>query len=120
MAIPPLATLVVLLHAAGTYRLALIGDYIGKTLWPYLETQVGPLPSWQTRVAERQTRTPSAVAKALFVDFPAMILFIGASVFALARLGEHEELWWMGCFMTVLAIAVPLRIGLLVRRSALS
>lgn len=119
LTIPPLSMLVVLLHTAWTYRSALIGDYIGKTLWPYLETQVGrPLPSWQAKVAERRRMTPRSVAKGIFIDFPAMALFIVASVFALARLGERDLLWWMGCLMTLVAFAAPISIALLIQKNA--
>lgn len=122
LAIPPLTMLVVLLHAAGTYRVALIGDYIGKTLWPYLAAQVGQrgrLPSWEDKRAERNLKTASAVARGLFIDFPAMTLFIAASIFALYRLhqfGADGRLWWMGCLMTLIAIAVPIAVALLVRK----
>jgi hypothetical protein len=118
LGIPPLAMLVALLHAAWSYRSASIGNYIANTLWPYLETQVGELPSWERKARERQLTLPRAIVKGVFIDVPAMALFIAASFFALARLDDHDYLWWLDCLMTLIAIVVPISIALLIRKNA--
>jgi hypothetical protein len=123
LAIPPLATLVVLLHAAGTYRLALIGHYISTTLWPYLDKQVRgePLPSWEKKREERLLKTPSILAKAILLDFPAMILFIAASPVALLHVDERESpWWWLGWLLMLIAIAVPIGVALSAWKNARS
>jgi hypothetical protein len=112
--IPPVTMLVVLLHAAETYRSAQIGTYIRVKLWPYLESQVGEIPSWEDEVA-RGRLGGGTLLRALFVDFPAMALFIVASIVALALVGDGEFAWWAGCGMTAIALAVPLVLGLDIR-----
>lgn len=112
--VPPITLLVVLLHSAGTYRSVKIGTYIRDWLWPYLESQVGTLPSWEEKVAQGR-RSWTTVPRVAFVDFPAMALFIVASIVALAVVADGELAWWAGCGMTLAAILVPIGIGLTIR-----
>jgi hypothetical protein len=115
LAIPPIATLVVLLHTAETYRSAILGSYIRTELWPFLEQRVGALPSWELEAAKRR-RELSAIVRSLFVDAPAVVIFIAAGVVALALNREHELAWWAGVALTAIAIAAPLAIALEIRR----
>lgn len=117
LAIPPLTLLVVLLHTAGSWRSALLGNYIRKDLWPYLARRVGDksLPSWEDRVAARQ-RPWKAVPIALIIDFPAMAIFIVASVLALIQVGGWDLLWLGGWLAVVGAIAVPTLVGHQIRK----
>lgn len=66
LAIPPLVALVVLVHTAGTYRVAKIGDYIREKPWPHLEARVGATPSWEMFLAEQRSKR-TAIAKAVVV-----------------------------------------------------
>lgn len=113
LAVPPLTLLVVLLHSASSYRLALIGSYIRKELWPYLKERVGDkrLPSWEGRVGERQ-RSWRSIPLSLVVDFPAMAIFILGSIVALLRVGGCEVFVVVGWASVVGAIVLPSLVGL--------
>jgi hypothetical protein len=119
LAIPPLTLLVVLLHAASSYRLALIGKYIRKELWPYLARQAGDpkLPSWEGRVGERQ-RSWKSIPLSLVVDFPAMAIFILGSIVALLRVGGCDVFVLVGWASVVAAIVLPSLVGLKARALA--
>ncbi len=111
LAIPPLVALIVLVHIAGTYRVAKIGDYIREKLWPHLEARVGAIPSWEICVAEQRSRR-MAFVKAVVVDFPAMALFLAASIIVLATAqSKFEALWWLGAVVTAIAIVFPVAVG---------
>jgi hypothetical protein len=118
LAIPPLTLLVVLLHTAGSWRSNLLGNYIRKDLWPYLASRVGDerLPSWEHEVAARQ-RPWKAVLMALIIDFPAMAIFIVASVVALFQVEGGSLLWFAGCLSVAGAVLVPLLVGHQIRNS---
>jgi hypothetical protein len=119
LAIPPLTLLVVLLHIAGSWRMALIGNYIWTELWPYLAKRVGDksLPSWEGKVARRQ-QPLKAILIAVIIDFPAGAIFICASIGALLSIGDHEIFWLGGWLAVGFAIAVPAIVGLLVRKKS--
>jgi len=115
MAIPPLVALIVLVHTASTYRVAKIGDYIRESLWPDLEDRVGAIPSWERYLAGQRSRY-RAVVKAIAVDFPAMGLFIAASIIVLATTqSKFDALWWLGAIVTAIAIAFPVGVGSRIR-----
>lgn len=121
LAIPVITLLVVLLHTAATFRSARIGRYIGEDLWPYLERQVGCLPSWEAKVAERRQRRLVRLAPETFlIDFPAMTIFILASGYALVQVGVGGLLWGASCFALALAIVAPLGFSLQIRGEAKS
>lgn len=119
LAIPPLTLLVVLLYTAGSWRMALIGNYIWTELWPYLTKRVGDesLPSWEGKVAKRQ-QPLKAIPIAVIIDFPAGAIFIGAGIVALLSIGDREILWLGGWLAVGFAIAVPVVVGLLVRKKS--
>jgi hypothetical protein len=119
LALPPLALLVVLLHTAETFRAASIGRYISTELWEDLEERVGELRSWEARVAERRRRHLLLLLPELFLlDFPAMVIFIMAGVYALVQVGGGEALWWIDVGALVLAVVTPLGFALQIRRES--
>jgi hypothetical protein len=119
LAIPPLTLLVVLLHTAETFRAALIGRYIAVELWGDIEGRVGRLSSWEARVARRREQPLHQLLPEIFLlDFPAMSLFILASVYALVQVGSGEALWWIDCAAVALAILTALGFALHIRRES--
>jgi hypothetical protein len=122
LAIPPIAMLVALGSAAGAYRSTVIGRYIRDELWPHLERNLGPyngpLPSWQHYIAKTHSKW-IVVLKVIFLDSPPTVLFVAASGYALYQTADESELlWWLGFVMTSISIAVPLVIGLTIKRNS--
>jgi hypothetical protein len=109
----------VLLHTAASHRSASIGNYIAKELWEHLEGQVGKLGSWEAKVAERRRRSVwQLIPEAFLLDFPAMTVFVLASVYALVQAGYGGFLWWVDCIALATAMAAALGFSLLVREEA--
>lgn|GEM_PF-6405413 len=95
LAIPPLAAIISLTHASVTFRIIRIGDYIRTELWPAIQSQVGPVPSWQAYlVARRQGR--NTVVQGLLNDGPGMALLAVASVVAVAAVDNVSLLLRLG------------------------
>ncbi len=105
--VPPLSMFVILLFTAESYRMTMLGNHIRQDLWPFLEHQVGKLPSWEVKISEYES-SKGVLAKAAFIDSPAIILFLVASIAALKWVQDsNDALWWAGCAMTGVAVLVP-------------
>lgn len=116
--VPPLSMFVILLHTAESYRVWRLGDYIRDQLWPFLEEQAGELPSWEAE-SVRYRLSKGVFFKAAAVDSPAIILFFASSVAALVWVHDLDDaLWWAGCAMAVIAIAVPVTVALVARANS--
>jgi hypothetical protein len=95
LAVPPLAAIISLIHASVTFRIIRIGDYIRDELWPAIQGQVGPVPSWQAYlVARRQGR--NIIVQGLLNDGPGMTLMAVASVGAVAAVDNIDLLLRLG------------------------
>jgi hypothetical protein len=124
-----------LLSAGATYRVATIGRYIGSQLWPFIQRAAGAttdtpreLPSWEAHVAAQRRRRITLIFAPL-TNGPATILFGAASIVALVVVGKYAgapptnqaardhnlELWLGGWALAVLAVAIPLLVGLRIR-----
>lgn len=115
LAVPPLALIVNVLHLAESHRIGLIMDYIDGELWPYLQLQVGHVPSWEGTVLARQW-TPSTVAVATLLDGAVTGLLLGASILALTFTTQPPtSLFVIDVAATILTLAIPL-VGAYVQR----
>lgn len=114
LAVPPLAAIISLIHASVTFRIIRIGDYIRDELWPAIQSQVGPVPSWQAYlVARRQGR--NTIVQGLLNDGPGMALMAVASVVAVAAVDDVDLLLRLG---GVLCTAVTCIAPFLPRRAS--
>ncbi|HEX5713505.1 MAG TPA: hypothetical protein VFX85_09355 [Solirubrobacterales bacterium] len=119
LVVPPVSMFVILLLTAENYRIWRIGDYIRNHLWPFLQAQAGPVPSWEAEVI-RYRSSRGIFFKAAAIDSPAIILFIVASVASLAWIRDPGDgLWWAGCAMTATAIGAPIAVALSSRSNSL-
>lgn len=114
LAVPPLAAIISLIHASVTFRIIRIGDYIRDELWPAMQGQVGPIPSWQAYlVARRQGR--NTIVQGLLNDGPGMALLAAASVAAVAAVDNVAFLLRLGGVLctavTFIAPFLPRRVS---------
>ena len=115
LAVPPVAAVITLLYCAEMYRAITVGHYIRQRLWPYLQAQVGPVPSWEIRVVEiRRSRWNLAIATAL--TGPATGFFTLASVFAIFVAGRSTRLELLAAWiLTCVTVAAPILVGIATR-----
>lgn len=66
LAIPPLSAMVAVLHAAESYRVKTLGNYIRDNLWPNPEGQVGAIPGWESLPDRQRLNAQNVFAGALF------------------------------------------------------
>lgn len=111
LAIPAIALLVNTLSTAQTHRINLIGTYIRQSIWPFLRDQAGrELKSWEDDVAGRRA-SPAYALVVLLVDAPAILVFVVASVLALALGDQHGGLVVGGWVATAVALLVPMGVS---------
>lgn len=107
LAVPPLAAIISLIHASVTFRIIRIGDYIRSELWPAIQGQVGPVPSWQAYLVARR-RGRNTIVQGLLNDGPGMALMAIASLVAVIATGDVSVLLRLGGVLcTVVTFVAP-------------
>ncbi|MCA1671370.1 MAG: hypothetical protein LC799_03930 [Actinobacteria bacterium] len=105
LAVPLLTLVVNLVSTAHGYYISVIGNYIREKLWPYLQGQVGMLPSWEVEVAARSRRREAITF--ILLGAPTSFLFILASILSLLIVGAGADPLllagaWLATLITIL------------------